>query len=53
MNKEELKLRRRHQMMYTINKKYFKKGEHPHYEKYHQKNIKILKEYEKKEVSNK
>ena len=40
-------------MMYTINKKYFKKGEHPHYEKYHEKNIKILKEYEKKEVSNK
>jgi len=49
MNREELKIRRRHQMMYEINKKYFKKGEHPHYEKYHEKNIKILEEYEKNE----
>ena len=48
MDKEELKVRRRHQMMYTINKKYFNKGEYPHYEKYHEKNIKILEEYEKK-----
>ena len=49
MNREELQIRRRHQMMYEINKKYFKKGEHPHYEKYHEKNIKILEEYEKNE----
>ena len=47
MNKEELQMRRRHKMMYQINKKYFNKGEHPNYEKYHEKNIKILNEYEK------
>ena len=49
MNREELKIRRRHKMMYEINKKYFKKGEHPNYEKYHEKNIKILEEYQKNE----
>ena len=49
MKKEELKIRRRHQMMYEINKKYFNNGEYPHYEKYNEKNIKILEEYEKNE----
>ena len=49
MNSQELQMRRRHQMMYEINKKYFKKGEHPNYEKYHEKNIKILEEYQKNE----
>tara|TARA_R100001509_G_scaffold101454_1_gene59442 strand:- start:199 stop:354 length:156 start_codon:yes stop_codon:yes gene_type:complete len=49
VNKEELQIRRRHQMMYQINKKYFKKGEHPEYERFNEKNIKILEEYKKNE----
>jgi len=49
VKEEELKIRKRHQMMYEINKKYFKKGEHSEYERFNEKNIKILKEYEKNE----
>ena len=50
MNKEELKIRRRHQMMYEINKKYFDEGAYTELEKFHLKNIKILEEYEKNET---
>ena len=49
MNKQELKIRRRHQMMYEINKKYFDEGAYTELEKFHLKNIKILEEYEKNE----
>ena len=49
MDREELRRRRMFRLNYQINKKYFKKGENTHYEKYHEKNIEILEEYEKNE----
>ena len=49
MNREELKIRRRHKMMYEINKRYFYTGDYSNLEEYHLKNIKILEEYEKNE----
>ena len=47
MNKEELKMRRRHQMMYKINKKYFETGEFKNLRLFYEKNEKILNDYEK------
>mgnify|MGYP003138231090 FL=1 len=47
MDKEELKIRRRHQMMYEINKKYFKDGKYKILHDYYKANEKKLKEYEK------
>ena len=49
MDREELKIRRRHKMMYEINKKYFDTGDYPNLEEFHLENIKILEEYEKNE----
>ena len=47
MDKEELRMRRRHQMMYEINKKYFKDGRYNSLYKYYKINEKKLKEYER------
>ena len=47
MDKEELKMRRRHQMMYKINKKYFENGEFKNLHQFYKKNEKILNDYEK------
>ena len=47
MDKEELKMRRRHQMMYKINQKYFENGEFQNLHRFYKKNEKILNDYEK------
>ena len=47
MDKEELKIRRKHQMMYEINKKYFKDDKYKILHEYYKINEKKLKEYEK------
>ena len=47
MDKNELRMRRRQQMMYKINKKYFKNGEFKALHEFYKKNEKILNDYEK------
>ena len=46
MNKEELKIRKQHQMMYQKYKKYLKDGKCKIFEEYYKKNEKTLNEYE-------
>ena len=47
MDKEELKMRRRHQMMYKINQEYFKDGKFRNLHEFYLENEKILNDYEK------
>ena len=51
MDKDELRMRRRQQMMYKINKKYFKNGEFKALHEFYKKNEQILNAYENKEVA--
>ena len=51
MDKDELRMRRRQQMMYKINKKYFKNGEFKALHEFYKKNEQILNAYDNKEVA--